>query len=332
MAFKRGLARNVVAVKVVVVLVVVFSLCLLYYMSLDLTIGGPLRGGIWIKGVDWDNSTGQIKVYIRNEPDYRNLTLSQIQIDVNGTLDDKSVIIPQVLLPDQEAEITISETYTIMPKQIKLMVHTTEGNFMSGSWEYFFMKFEMLKLDWDENTGKIKVLVTNANTGSYREVDFGDVYVNGTLDESVVITKKDVPRDWRGQRYDISLSGIYASKPTKILLKIATVGGPSFELESPFTGIVSIWSIGWFESTGEIKFLVNAHSFDEERTITFDAVYVNGTLDESVVITRLYDQIYDIALSGTYMNRPSEITVKVITDFGAFCEVSDDKLTGSDYH
>ena len=101
-------------------------------------------------------------------------------------------------------------------------------------------------------------------------------------------------------------------------------------------GGIRIRSVDWDNSTGQIKVYIRNDADYRNLTLSQIQIYVNGTLDESVVITRLYNhaydrlfsQTYDIALSGTYANCPSQVTVKVITDFGAFCEAYDDNLTG----
>ena len=287
--------------------------------------------GIDFKNVDWDKSTGQIKAYVWNFGS-KEYTLSQIY--VNGTLDNDCSVDPRVLGPNQTAEITLSETYTILPKQITIQINT--DNKYSIGHRHTFIGFEMLRVYWNENTSKINVLVIN--TGDYPEVNFGQIYINGTLDESAVFTQKNIQSRGRDQTYEISLSGKYMKKPTKMLLKIVTADGTTFELESPFNRNLKIDSIKWFESTGEIKFLVYASLLEGEKEIIFDEIYINGTLDESAVVTRLTTaqkeafyltgNIYDVALSGRYDSCPSEATVKVVTDFGEFCESYDNNLIG----
>ena len=287
--------------------------------------------GFHVKNVDWDKSTGQLKAYVLNDgSEYYNLS----QIYVNGTLDNDCLVVPRVLGPNQTAEITLSKTYTVLPWQVTIRI--SSDNY-SVNQRFTFIDFKMLRVYWNENTSKINVLVSN--TGDYPEVNFGQIYINGTLDESAVITQKKFQDQRRHQTYEISLSGKYVKKPIKMLLKIVTADGKTFELESPFIGNISIDSIKWFESTGEIKFLVYTHLLEGEQEITFDEIYINGTLDESAVVTRLTtaqieafhlsgNNIYDVALSGRYANCPSETTVKVVTDFGEFCESYDNNLVG----
>jgi len=192
----------------------------------DIALGGrpmPIRFS-----TDWDNSTGQIKVTVVNRAD-EETTLTEIY--VNGILDDKAANVPQVLLPHQEVEITLSATYMVMPIQITIKIHTENYNF-SVYGPITFIEFEMLRVYWDESTGRIRVLVEN--TGEYPEVNFGEIYVNGTL-------------------------------------------------------------------------------------------------DDAAVITRVYSETYEIVSSKTYINCPSQVTIKVITDFGAFCETTDGDLMKNPY-
>lgn len=288
--------------------------------------------GIDFENVDWDKTTGQIKAYVWNfGSKYYNLS----QIYVNGTLDNDCLIKPRVLGPNQTAEITLSETYTVLPKQVTIEINT--DNQYSVGHEHTFIGFKMLRVYWDENTSKIKVLVTNI--GDYPEVNFEEIYVNGTLDDKVFVTKKYIPASQAPRSYEktyeISLSGLYITKPKEMQLKIVTSEGLSFELESPFDGGKSISmhinSIKWFEDTGQIKFLVynpTSHFLEKEQPIAFDQIYINGTLDESAVVTRIYGETYDIALSRIYPDCPSMATVKVVTDFGAYCESYDNNLVG----
>lgn len=328
MILKRGLARNVAVI--VVVLTVVFFAFLFFFVQLFGNMLSPIDGlrmGFEIESVDWDNITRQVKVCVRNV-DTKDMTLSQIY--VNGTLDNESVIVPKVLSPNQTAEITLSETYTIVPRQITIKIILEED--FSGTYKHVFIGFEMLRLDWDENTGKITVRV--GNIGDYPEVNFGEIYVNGTLDDKAFVTEKNISASQGSppcqKIYEISLSGTYVTKPKKMQLKIVTSDGLLFDLESPFNTrkmeIVPGY-IGWFEDTGEIRFWVYAPYagfLEEELPITFDEVYVNGKLDESAVITTVYSQggaeSYQVVLSKKYVTCPSQVTVKVITDFGEFCE------------
>jgi hypothetical protein len=132
----RGLARTVVVVTVAV-LVVVVSASLFLIVKLPPFKTSPLQVGILIESVDWDNSTGQIKIHVLNAGDSER-TLSKIYFSfqtflspANRVLDDKAAIVPQVLSPNQTAEITLSETYMVMPKQITVEVHAEDGSFCS---------------------------------------------------------------------------------------------------------------------------------------------------------------------------------------------------------
>ena len=282
--------------------------------------------GLQIESFDWDNNTGQIKANIRNL-DEENITLSQIY--VNGVLDNKISVIPYVLPPYHTVEIAISEVFPIIPKQITIEVHT-ENNFECTRL-HSFIDFEMLRVYWNESTGKIKVLVSN--TGEYPEINFKEIFVNGIVDEAASVNKMYIPASEAPstyeKTYEISLSKIFAIKPTKIELKLVTVDGNSFELVSPFTGLMSISLLKWDEISGQIKFLVyvpSAYFLEKEQPITFDEIYVNGTLDKSALITRVYSETYEVTLSKKYLNCPLQVSVKVVADFGGFCEITNDNL------
>ncbi len=283
---------------------------------------GPFGLGLNIKNVDWDNSTGQIKVIFQNY-EKREITINEIF--VNGLIDEKNSNMSIVLVPNQTAEIILTKTYPIMPK--RLLIEFQADNFRGG-YEHIFIDFEMLRVYWNQSTGKINVLVTNI--GRYLEVNFKEVYVNQTLDDKAVITKQNFEPS-KDQIYEIALSKTYLSKPKQMELKIVTADGTSFELSSPFfDGNMIINSIKWFEDTGEIKFLVyigTASFIVKEQDIKFDKIYVNGTLDENFGINRIYSETYEITLSKTYRECPSEVTVKVLTDYGAYHEAYDNYLT-----
>ena len=282
--------------------------------------------GIIIENVDWSNSTGQITVQVRN---YRLPDSTLKEVYVNGTLDNKATMIPQVLQPNQTAEIVLTETYAIMPTQITVEIRAEKS---VTSRRITLIHFEMLRVYWNETTGRIRVLVEN--TGEYPEVNFGDVSVNGTTDQSAVITQKTLQYA-RYRIYEISLSGTYTSKPSRLDLTIATTDGTFFQLASPFNrghDIMTISMIRWNQSTGQIKFLIyipSASFLEREHDLTFEGIYLNGMLDESPVITRAYSETYEVTLSKTYATCPSQATVKVVTDFGAVGEESDYDLTNT---
>jgi len=277
--------------------------------------------GLTIKNVEWNKSTGEIKVIFQNY-EKKNITINEIS--VNGSL-EKNANIPMVLMPNQIAEIILTKTYPIMPKRL-LIEYQTDN--LQGGHEHIFIDFEMLRVYWNQSTGKINILVTNI--GQHPEVNFKEIYINQTLDNKAVITKQNFNPS-KDQIYEISLSKTYLHKPKQMQIKIVTNDGHFFELNSPFfDGNIIINSIKWFEDTGEIKFLVyigTASFIEKEQDIKFDKIYINGTLDENFGINRIYSETYEITLSKTYQKRPSEITVKVQTDYGAYHETYDNNLT-----
>lgn len=164
-----------------------------------------LRPGITIDKIDWNDETGLIKAYIRNF----GYSTAFSEVYVNGELDDQVMIALLQIARNQTAEITLSKTYAIMPKQITIEVHTTNSSSISRM--ETFIEFEMLRLYWNESTQRIVVLVTD--TGSYPKVDFDKIYVNRILDDAAVIKLES--NDDRGYGiYKISLSGIYRANQT----------------------------------------------------------------------------------------------------------------------
>jgi hypothetical protein len=321
MSLKTRLTENF-GVMLLVVIIVAFSAILMSYSLMStFTIGGSRRWGLYFESVNWDNNTGQIKAVVRNA-DKIDVTISQIY--VNGTLDDNYVIVPQVIQQYETVEITLSETHSTMPKEVKIELDTDDG-YKTGI-DKTFIDFEMLGLYWDEEWGKIKAVVTCKC--DYPEIAFGDIYVNGTLDDEVVITKQfytDEPR------YDIYLSGTYEKKPTNTELRIVSVNGYTFELTAPFYMGNFIRSFWLDESVGQLKVVVYFHGGNVvEGAFTYGDIYVNGTVDNAATIysyePETYSDTYVIILSKVYANVPSQVTIKVITHFEAFDEVGTDEL------
>lgn len=282
---------------------------------------GPFGIGSSIKNVDWNNSTGQIKVTFQN---FEKKSITINKIFVNGSNEDNNSNLPLTLLPNQPAEIILTKTYPVMPK--RLMIEYQTDNFRGGC-EHIFVDFEMLRVYWNQTTGKINILVTNI--GEYPVVNFKKIYINETLDEKAIITKQNFEPSV-DKIYEISLSKTYLNKPQKIKLKIETADGTFFELNSPFDGQFIINQIKWYEETGQIKFLVyigTASYIEKEQDIKFNKIYINETIDESPIINRIYSETYEITSSKTYQECPSQVTVKVLTDFGAYSEATDNNLT-----
>jgi hypothetical protein len=84
-----------------------------------------------------------------------------------------------------------------------------------------------------------------------------------------------------------------------------------------------ISDLQWNKTTSHLSFLTyipSASYLEKTQPITFSGIYVNGTRDESANITRVYGETYDVVLSATYTTCPSQVTVKAVTNFGAFAE------------
>ncbi len=314
----------------IVIGVAIGAIALIYYNPFALTIGEGRRWGFYVESVSWDNDTGQIKAYVMNFDKF-DVTISQVY--VNGTLDDNYVIVPSVLQGGQTAEITLSETYSRMPKEVTIELVADDG--YNPRIRKTFIEFEMLGLYWDEEWGKIKVVVDCYC--DYPEIAFGEIYVNGTLDEEVVITKQfytDDPRAYYYPRYDIYLSGTYENKPTYTELRIIPVNGHPFDFAVPFPQqenhhyCAPIIHSFWFdESIGQIKVLARFYDTNIQRgAFTYGDIYVNGTLDDAAIIYPREEPFYEIVLSRVYEEVPSQITIKLITHYGEFNEIATDEL------
>ncbi len=322
------LLKNISIVIVLVIIIAFIAIYMFNSISSSLIIGEGRRWGLYFESVNWDNNTGQITAVVRNL-DNIDVTISQIY--VNGTLDDNYVIVPQVIQHYQTAELTLSETYSIMPNNVEIDFVTDDGLKCGSGWT--FIDFEMLGLYWDEEWGKIKVVVDCY--GDYPELAFGEIYVNGTLDEEVVITKQfytDDPLAYYYPRYDIYLSGTYENKPTYTELRIIPVNGHPFDFAVPFPQseyhhppiIHSFW---FDESIGQIKVLVRFHGANiPEGAFTYGDIYVNGTLDDGAIIYSKEEPFYEVVLSRVYEQVPSQITIKLLTHYGEFNEIVTDEL------
>ena len=267
------------------------------------------HGMIDIQKINWNNNTGQIKAYVQNYgcPEAIN------QVYVNGKLDGQALIVPsRTLAFNQTCEITLSQTYVTMPPQITVAINLTDGYVCRGT---TFVGFEMLALNWNESTQKIEALITD--TGQYRQVYFGNVYVNGTEDNGATISNMHYPQV-PGQIFKISLSGTYPSKPQSLLLNF-TADGSSFNMTAPFTTDMIMNSAAWDEKTRQITFLVYSPYFGlEGKPVSFDGVYVNGIPDEAPLVSKVYSQTYKITLSTEYAEAPTGLTIGIMTDYGAF--------------
>ena len=270
------------------------------------------HGMVEIQNVYWNNQTGQITAFLQNFGYPQEIK----EFHVNGKLDEQAMIVPNGTLEyNQTCEATLSETYAVMPSNITIGVYSTKGSMFET---VTFIAFQMLGLYWNENTQKIQALITD--TGSYPEVNFGKVYVNSVADNGAII-KETNDSNVQGRMFNISLSGTYPSKPSTMLLEFTADGLP-FDLSSPFSTDMIINSLKWDEKTSEVNFLVYSPYFNlgGEKTVSFDGVYVNGTLDTSPTFNKVYSETYETILSTKFPVAPSTLTIRVMTDYGAFGE------------
>lgn len=271
-----------------------------------------LHGMIEVQKVDWDNTTGKINFYIQNF----GLAQEIKEIHVNGKLDEQAIIDPNgTLKNNQTCEVTLSETFAIMPSKITIGVYGSKSYMCETA---SLIEFQMLGLYWNENTQKIHALITD--TGIYPQVNFGTVYVNRVEDNGAIIKEINNSKV-QGKIFNISLSGTYPTKPSTMLLDF-TADGVMFNLTSPFTTDMIIDSPSWDAKTGEVTVLVYSpyFNFAGEKATTFDGVYVNGVLDNTPILNRVYPETFEAVLSTRYPVAPANLTIRVVADSGAVGE------------
>ncbi len=260
-----------------------------------------------IKSVDWDKNTGYITAsveYIGNE------TVTLNEVYVNETLDAGAAIVPRVLSQYQTAEITLSKSYFPEPLQIAIRIATSDEH--DAYFEMTFFGIGLVQVDWDESTGRFRVSVRNTGDES---VTLNEIYVNGALDGAAIPNPVVLAA---GQTTELTTSWTDWDTHTDIPIKVNTVEGASAQESAPIYGIW-IQSINWNRGIGQIVAYVYSRGYKRDVNVT--SVYVNGTLDAEANIQRSLD-LCSITLSKTYVNNPTELTLKVVTADGAFDELT----------
>jgi hypothetical protein len=294
------------------IVIVIFLMAAFVFQSP--TPGPPPSMSDFFKKVEWENSTGQIKAYFQNYDDSQTID----RIYVNNKLDDRASIAPSRNIEhDQTCEITLSQRYSVMPQNVTITIQGTNGNYSQTT---NFIGFEMIGLFWNETTQKTEAII--ADNGTWSQVNFGKIYINGAADNASIITNVTNPyaadpycmqQKW----FKVSLPGTCASKPTSMTLDFSA-DGSTFHLTSPFNTNLGINEVKWDNKTGQVKFWVFSQNFDlEGKPIQFDKVYVNGVLQNAANISRVYSETYQITSSTTYEQAPSPLTLMVVTDYGA---------------
>jgi hypothetical protein len=276
---------------------------------------------IYIQKAEWNDSEGQITVYVHNSGYPQAIK----GISINGKLDQQAI--PNGAIENnQTREIKLSQTYAKMPQKITYQINATKGS-ISGI--LTFLDFKMLGLYWNDSTQKIEAIVSDS--GMLSTVNFGKVYINGVLDSGAIISDindEQIPP----KVFKISLSGTYPDKPTKMLLEFFAEGS-SFHLESPFNTEMTINLVKWDEKTGLVKFWVYSPYFNlEGRPVSFDEVEVNGILDNSTIINKEYSHTYEIICSTKYSEAPTQLTIRVMTDNGGFGEKQFEWTSNGNYN
>jgi hypothetical protein len=300
----------------IVVFLIVLGLVIIgvgfVFAWVELTV--PKKGRFWaspteIKSINWDESTGQIRVVVEYTG---NGTVTLEEVYSNDTLDAEAAIATRVLSKGQTTEIILSETYVTKPTQITVRVTTSDGYDAFKTKTFYAITLE--QVDWDEKTGKIKVVVKSYGDEA---LTLSEVYVNGTLDASALPSPKILRKN---QEAAVTLSGTYMDTHTAIPIKVMTLEGAADERSAPIYGIW-IQSINWNHNTGEIVAYVYSNGYEN---VDVSGVHVNGTLDAAATISTSSQTnvMWTILLSKTYMNNPPDFTLKVVTSDGASAELT----------
>ena len=277
----------------------------------------PLQRTV-IRSVDWDENTGQITVLVEYTGS-RTVTLNEVY--VNGTLDQEALSVPRILFTNQTTEITLSKTYFPEPTQLAIRIRTSDGKDASLAEQFFGIR--MGQVDWNQNEGAIRVFVRN--TGHER-VTLNGIFLNETLDATAIPKPMALDAD---KTIELTLSvpgGTNWDTHTDFPIKVTTLEGVFAEESKPIYGIW-IQSINWDRRNGKVGAYVYSNGYDVEVTIS--DVYVNGTLDTEAIIRlntlatlRSPSDLWSITLSKTYLDNPTQLTLKVVTADGAFDELT----------
>ena len=172
--------------------------------------------GIQLERVDWEESTGRLRVNVKNICD-ESVTLNEVY--VNGTLDSVAIPNSVVLAADQTFEITLSGTNWDTHTDIPIKVTTLEG--VSDEVSSPIYEIWIQSINWNSGTGKMGAYVYSR--GYEREVNITGIYANGTLDAEATIRASLYP-------YLITLSKTYVNNPAQLTLKVVTADGSFDEL------------------------------------------------------------------------------------------------------
>lgn len=264
-----------------------------------------------IKSINWDESSSKIRVLVEYTG---NETVTLEEVYANGTLDTKAVIATRVLSQNQTTEIVLSETYFTKPMAITVRVVTSEE--LDAIMTKTFYAIGLKQVDWDEKTGKIRVVVINYGDET---VTLNEIYVNEILDVSALPNPKIL---LSGQEAVITLSETFMDTHTSIPIKVMTLEGVADERSDPIHGLW-IQSINWNANTGKINAYVYSNGYEGVGNGKVSWVYVNGTADSSATIfTHPTGDVWTVTLSKTYPTNPQQLTLKVVTSDGVFGELT----------
>jgi hypothetical protein len=268
-----------------------------------------------IESVSWDENTHQIKIIVEHTGKD---TVTLEQVYTNKTLDSNAVISDRTLSQNETTEIVLSQKYDSKPNRIEIRVTTT--NVLELWKNKIFYEIGIIQVDWDENTGKIQIVVRNSGEET---VTLSKVLVNGAVDVSALpnlITLdsyKETP---------ITLTGTFMNTHTPISIKVMSQQGIFAEQSN---SIYNLWiqSINWNSKTGNITAYVYENGYEEAKNEKITYVYVNGTLDPAPTIND-GNGFWNLTLSKNYSSKPQQLTLKIVTSNGTSTELT---MTPNEY-
>jgi hypothetical protein len=179
---------------------------------------------IRIQNYEWNKTTGQIKVYVKNAG-VDDVILSEVYM--NGTLDSAAVFTPKTLVKSQLSVVTLSGGYVSFPNTNTVIRVVTDQGYAADitglelpTWIWIGgMGMQSGSAEWNSTSRQIKVHLTCGLSGV---TVLSDVYVNGTLDASAVFSQRELGFF---ESAELTLSAEYLIKPDAIEVAVFNTEG-----------------------------------------------------------------------------------------------------------
>jgi hypothetical protein len=165
-----------------------------------------------IQCYEWSRETGCITVFVRNVGE-EEVVLSEVYI--NGTLDSAANFSRKVIPSGLTSTVTLSEKYVSIPNSLTTIRVVTDRGYTKELIGYNLPRWFWIggfdgEATWSSASGQVKIPLLCGVPG---RVVFGDVYVNGTLDDSAVFSQKEFSGLF--ETAELTLSG-YVTKPDAV--------------------------------------------------------------------------------------------------------------------